>query len=234
MLPEKSFYFLFLLFLLFSLILLIILVLLPLTIRISINNLRKANTVSFEFNLFLLGRFKLFSYKRILLSLNEGEGDTLLSLLCSLMEKKQGWEKSREREIKKHLLLILRLITAFGWERMDLYVKLGTGDPSWTGIITGFLRFLSSMLSLYLLKIAGSCQRPGIFVYPSFFQKELVFSFRAEFSLNGLRIIYYLTWLFFEIVVAGYFKKIWRYFKNGGTSYSGFNDYGNGKLKGDG
>ena len=63
MLPEKSFYFLFLLFLLISLILLIIFLLLPLTIRISINNLRKANTVSFEFNLFLLGMFKLFHIK---------------------------------------------------------------------------------------------------------------------------------------------------------------------------
>ncbi len=233
MIPEKSFYFLFLLFL--FLLLVLIILLLPLTIRISINNLRKANTVFFELNFFLLGGVKLFSYNRVLLSLKkEAEGDGLLLLLHSLMEKKQDWKESYKRGINKHLLFIYRLITAFGWERMDLYVKLGSGDPAWTGIITGFLRFLSSMLSLYISKTAGSCQRPGIFVYPSFFQKELVFSFRAKFRLNGLRIIYYSMLLFLEIVVTGYFKKIWRCIKNGRTSYSGFNDYGDGKLKGDG
>ncbi|NLL21709.1 MAG: DUF2953 domain-containing protein [Firmicutes bacterium] len=231
MLAEKSFYFLFLLLLLLSLLLVILL--LPLKIRISINNLRKTNTVFFELNLFFWRRFKLFSYQRHLLSLKEEE-EGLLPLLLSFMKKKQGRIEPRERGIKKHLLIIYRLITAFGWERMDLHVKLGTGDPSWTGIITGFLSFLSDMLSLYISKTTGSRRRPGIFVYPSFFQKELVFTFNAEFRFNGLRVIYYSIRLFLELAVAVYLKKIWGCIKNGGTSYSGFNDYGDGKLKGDG
>ncbi len=233
--PEKSSYYLFLLFLFLTLLLLLVLLLLPLTIRISINNLRKANTVSFELKLFLAGRFKLFVYKKILFTLKIGEeGDVFLSLWRLFAEEKRGWKEPRERTIKKHLLIIHRLISAFGWERMDLYLKLGTGDPSRTGLITGFLRFLSGMLSLYLAKKTGLRQKPGIFVYPSFFKRELLISFCVEFGFNGLRLVYYSMRLFWEITVAGYFKKIWRCVKNGGTSYSGFNDYGDGKLKGDG
>lgn len=229
MLSAKSFCFWFLL-----LLLLIILLLLPLTIRISINNLRKANSVSFELFILLLKRFQLFAYKKTLFTLNKNEGTHVISLLRSILEGKQSWKEPREIRIKKHLLLIYRLISAFGWERLDLYIKLGTGDPSWTGIITGFLRSFFGILSLLISNNLGVRQRPGFFVYPSFFQKELSFFFRAEFGLYGLRIIYYLIWLFLEIAIAGNLKKLWRCFKYGRTSYSGFNDYGDGKLKRDG
>lgn len=229
MLSAKSFYFWFLL-----LLLLIILLLLPLTIRISINNLRKANSVSFELFILLSKRFQLFAYKKALFSLNKNEGTHVISFFRSLLGGKQSWKEPREIRTIKRLLFIYRLISSFGCERLDLYIKLGTGDPSLTGIITGFLRSFFGIISLLIANNLGVRQRPGFFVYPSFFQKELRFFFRAEFGLNGLRIMHYLMQLFWEIAVAMNLKKLWRCLKYGRTSYSGFNDYGDGKLKRDG
>ena len=115
---------------------------------------------------------------------------------------------------------------------MDLHVKLGTGDPSWTGIITGFLVFVRHAVLIHIKNNRISPEAWNIFTL-LFFKKELVFTFNAEFRFNGLRVIYYSIRLFLELAVAVYLKKYGVY-KNGGTSYSGFNDYGDGKLKGDG
>lgn len=210
----------------------VIILWLPLQIRISMNNLRKDNSVSLEMEIFILGRVKLFRWKKHFLVT---ENVFFLSeMLASIAERGRWWKELSTIRLRKILFLMYRFILALKWRQLDIYVKLGAGDAAWTGVLTGLLRYLSAMVSADLSKRFHLENRPRILVYPSFLQKETNFSLLMVFYTSGAVLIYHSTLLLWELFYRSQIQILRRLVKYGRSSYTGLNDNGHGKFKGNG
>jgi len=224
---SSSFYFWFLLFFV-----LIFPFFLPLWIRISFHNLRKDNSVSFELEISLLNSLRMFLYKKNFSpTVNEENLENFLKYLPRfsniVYQRKLYWISFSKL---KHILDYF--LSSFTWERMDILCKLGTGDPAATGIITGFLRFISSVVSYHIINsFTFTGKKPRILMYPSFLKRELFFFISININSSVAKILIHLFLIFFILIKEIITKNFWRWVRNGGSSYSRFNDNSDGKLK---
>jgi hypothetical protein len=184
-----------------------------------------------ELEIFILGSIRFTGLKKNFL-LNK-ESFPLLKML-TLIAERGSWKELRNIPFRRILFLICRFILALRWRKLDFNVKIGTGDAAWTGVLTSFLRQLSEIASYYFFQVLSFKQRPRILIYPSFLQKEFIFSFYVEFYANGMILIYYSTLILWEAVFRGQIQILWRLVRYGRASYTGFDDNGHGKFKGNG
>lgn len=226
-LPE-SFYFW------FPFLFIFLLLLLPLEIRISFDNLRKDKGISLQLVVLFWGKVKLWQLQRTFPA-----GLKMTSFwqqAYALAEGKADWYKSGKVKLQKITFLVYRFMRAIIWKKFDLKVKLGTGDPAWTALFTGFLRYLSGRGSPHVLRLLSfrKGSRPRFLVYPSFLEREFLFLLSVEFTASGLKILYYTVKIFWETVLGYQILILRRRSKNGRTSNPGFNDHSYGEPQGNG
>jgi len=221
---TRSFYLLFLFLFILSSILL-----LPLRIRISIDNLRENNSVSSQLEIFILGRIKAARLRKELLVDKNTD-----KLLAGIDRWKALWKKPGEIRLRQILNLANRFIHTVRWKAVDVKAKVGAADAAWTGVLTGFLRQLAAIVSNYFFQALSLEKRPRLLIYPSYGQKEFVFSIVVEFYTNGFITLYYSILIMWEAVFRVKIQLLWRAIRYGRASHTGFDDNRHGKFKGNG
>lgn len=175
--------FLFLLFLLLALV--------PIETRITIHNLRQDKVVFGQLAVLLGGIIKFWQVNKTF---------PVTFRLDSLLEQGLAWfrvkddcYKSSKMLLQKTAVLVYRFMHACVWNKLDLQVKLGLGDPARTALFTGLLRYLSGRGTPQVLRLLPfkKEKKPHFLFYPSFLKYEFVFSLSVSFTTSGLRLIYY-------------------------------------------
>jgi len=193
--------------------------LLPLTIRIKWSSLRENKGILLELNVSLFSRINIIALQKGVHPAG-GKAGTLLSLLT---------ENIARIGLPGAAGLLLRFSRSVKWKQCDLFIRAGTGDAAWAGIISGALHMLAGLLSrpLYERAFNKKC-RPRLFVYPSFLKKELSFFGCIEFVSSGINIVSFMTAVLLSVLAA---KNNGRCADNAGTSDTGLDDYSHGKLE---
>lgn len=187
-----------------------LLLLLPVEIRITIDNLRKDKSISGLLIVLFGGKIKLLQTKKTFPALLQV--DSFLKQCFELWREKEEWFKSGKMRLKKIAGTIYSIMRAGTWKKLDLHIKLGNGDPSQTAFLTGLLRYVSGRGTphvMQLLSFKKAC-RPRFLFYPSFQKHEFVFLFTVEFTLSGLKLVYYGAKIFYETVSGLQRLNLWR------------------------
>ncbi len=213
--PAAYFYLCFLLFFFF-----ITLMLIPLTIRIKIDNWRKNNCISLEIKLLFFSIHKTY-YLSKYFTAPKSTASKFFSLKKILDE--QNYHKLLDIFLNS-LAIFHRQLKKFTWRRLDLKLKLGTGNPAGTALIMGSLHGTCSILSVYLGKYYSFQKQPLFLLYPSFTARMLYFELLLEFKTSMVRLLH------LGLYLLAYFF-LGRWFINAGTSNPGFNENGHGKFK---
>ena len=189
------------LFLGFLFLFVILLFLLPVEIRITIDNLRKDKSISLQLIILFWGKIKFWQVKRIFPA--AFQINSFLKQCHALLEKEE-WYKSGKAQLQKTAGAVYRLMRAAIWKKLELQVKLGVGDPAWTALLTGFLRYLSGRGSPHVLRLLSFKKesRPRFLFYPSFLEREFIFLISVEFTVSGLKLIYYSVKIFCETILG--------------------------------
>lgn len=194
----------------FPFLFLFLLFLLPLEIRISFDNLRQDKGISLQMAALLWGRVTLF---KLLRTFPAGFKITSFSELAdALVAEKDSWYKSEKKRLQKIVSLVYCYMQSVTWKDFDLVLKIGTGDPAWTALLTGFLRCLFGWGSPRVTRLLSfkKGNRPRFLVYPSFQESEFVFLLSVEFVTGGLRTLYYVLKVFGEAVLGYQKLLLWR------------------------
>lgn len=203
----------------------------PLGVRIKIDNLRENNTNNFILlvvTFLIFYRLKIFKLKKIILSFSDQQENAGLLLLQRLTTIIKDEKIRRLISILKNPLLMHFFLNTAKYKKLDFFLKIGSGDPAWTAILTACLRSFFGILSPYLLRFLFFKQgKPRLLIYPSFLRQELLFLFSLEISFNLARLLYF----YIAILI---FKLLERWSKNERTSDSGFDGNSYGKFKRDG
>lgn len=180
----------------------ILLFLLPVEVRITIDNLRKDKSISLQLIILFWGKVKLRQIKRIFPA--AFQINSFLEQCNALVKEKEEWYKSGKAQLQKTAGAVYHLMRTAIWKKFDLKVKLGSGDPAWTALLTGFLRYLSGRGSPHVLRLLSfkKGKRPLFLFYPSFLEREYIFLLSVEFTVSGLKLIYYSVKIFCEIILG--------------------------------
>lgn len=164
--------------------LLLFILLVPFTLRIKVDNLRHDSNISLSLGIMLCGRIQILSLQRII---GAETGFSPYKIL-KIAERRV---KLRKQNLHKAITLLQRLNNAVVWHEMVAMLRVGTGDPAATGMITGILRGLGGVFSAKLQQNRYFWKnKPVIHVYPSFFEKELKYLLAIELSTSLGRILY--------------------------------------------
>ncbi|MGI5875697.1 MAG: DUF2953 domain-containing protein [Dethiobacteria bacterium] len=212
-------------FLLFLPLLVLLLLLWPITVCIKIDNLRENKTIKFLLELYIFKRTKVFRVKKGINVDNKIDGQRLSTFFC----KPEASGKSKGSRIfqflRKYQWPTCYFLRTLRWDELDFFLRLGTGDPAWTAIITGFLRSFAGLLSFYLSRyLIFIAQKPRLLIYPSFFKQEFSFMFSIEFNFNLLKVLLFLAAMFIV-------KLRERWFRYVRSSHSGLNENSHGKFE---
>ncbi len=170
-----------------------LLLLIPFRLRIEIHNLRDNNVIHFTLMLLVFNRLQLLTIKKNFHWFNIFEGKKILGTWNNIFRTKKDPEKffigmkdyfsSCLQQFLKHMPCTSFVMT----------IKIGTGDPAWTGILTSILRVSSSLLVSKFAPASHQVVRTSIF--PSFYHRELSLYLFLEVKLSGLKVILFaLAW----------------------------------------
>lgn len=152
-----------LLFLFAVIVLLFFILLVPFTLRIKLHNLQHDTNISVSVSIMLCGRIPILSLHRIL------GAETGLSPNIFL-KRTEGRVHLTGKKLHKAINLLQRLNRAVLWHELNIMLRIGTGDPAATGIITGILHALGCLFTVILQRNQQFLKiNPIILVYPSFF-----------------------------------------------------------------
>ena len=163
----------------------------PLEIRITIDNLRHDKSISGQLVVLWGGKVK-FGQAKIAFPAILGPGPFSKKSIAFFVR-----EDGRYKRGKIYLqgiagALNRLLIHTCVWERLDLQVRLGVGDPARTALLIGFLRFLLGWGLPYTqsLLVFKNGNRPRFLFYPYFPGNKCIFLLSAVFKINSLKFIY--------------------------------------------
>ena len=186
------------------------LMLLPVEIRITIDNLRKDNSISGQFIVSFGEKIKLLQIKKTFpATLEIG---SFLNQCLELWKERGKWYKSGKEMLSKTAAIVYRLMRAGIWKKFDLRIKFGCLNPAQTALLTGFLRYISGRGTPHILHFLSFRRggRPRFLFYPSFQKNEFVFLFAVEFTVSGLKLLYYGIKILYETVSGLQRLNLWR------------------------
>lgn len=187
-----------------------LLLLLPVRIRIAIDNIRKDKGISAQLTVIWGGKIELWRTIKVFPA--TFDLDSFLKQCLIFFKEKDGWYKKGKIQLQKTAGTVYRLMRVCTWEKLDIWLNMGLGDPARTAYSIGFLRHLSGwglpqMMRLLSFK-KGS--RPYFLFYPSFLKYEFVFLLSLEFTVNGLKFIFYGVKIFHGIFFESRRIYLWR------------------------
>ena len=172
------------LFLFAVIVLLFFILLVPFTLRIKLHNLQHDTNISVSVSIMLCGRITILSLYRILGAETGLSPDIIL-------KRTEGRVQLKGKKLRKAINLLQRLNRAVLWHELNVMLRIGTGDPAATGIITGILHALGGLFSVILQRNQQFLKiNPIILVYPSFFEKELKYHLSLALSTSLGRLMY--------------------------------------------